>query len=143
MGYQRKRDSLERALRNNDLSEFLEVVDQNEQAVFYQGKLNSHNMNMLFSLWLLGNSLSEMIVTIGVLENRNKKEEMLDLFNEFNQEETLLKFCIDKDNYLQIHTHYIADENNFDGEIIITLLRRIVHVMEEKYNKKIMRVIWA
>ena len=103
---------------------------------------NIKNGRASLNLFLDDSVYSTSYIHFALLDDVGKKEKVLRLFNELNNDYKAVTFFINEENVLVAKTNYITTENNFDGKMYWDLVVHAFKTVEEEYPK-IMRVVWS
>jgi len=143
MGYLAKKNQVLRGLENLQLREIFEITQENPNGILMQCEQNMGNGRCVISLEIEDRVFNCIYFSLGKLNNAGKKDNMLELLNNFNEENVMLKFYLDSNNSIMAMVTYIANDSSFNGEEFASLIGPAFKSIEENYYSKIMRVMWS
>lgn len=140
--YEKKAQSFSAALQNNNMEGLFEKIDADE-ATGFRATQNMNNGRCVILVVFDNSIYSTVTYTFSQLENVGKKEKMLSLLNDLNQNYKTLKFFIDDDNEISGQFMYMSSDNKFDGELMLEVLMNSFQSISNTEYAKIMRIIWS
>ena len=88
--------------------------------------------NCLTAIILSESAYTMINIFFGKLTLEDKREEVLKLINDLNISYTANKFVLSQSNELILQVPYISLANDFNGEIVIDLLRELLIILVKK-----------
>lgn len=143
MGHKIKVNKFFDELKRINLEGIFTITNENDEGTLIQGQQSLGNGSCLISTVLDERVFNCAYFALGKLTNIRKKENMLELFNEFNNDNLMLKFTITDDNNLRAMISYVATEESFDATDFVAMIIQGFTTIEEQYYGKIMRVMWS
>lgn len=140
--YEKKAQSFSVALQNSNMEGLFERIDADE-AIGFRAIQNMNNGRCVILVVFDNSIYSTVTYTFSQLENVGKKEKMLSLLNDLNQNYKTLKFYIDDDNEISGQFMYMSSENKFDGELMLEVLMNSFQSISNTEYAKIMRILWS
>ncbi|QJA07522.1 hypothetical protein HF520_00525 [Romboutsia sp. CE17] len=143
MSYMMKKSRVLQALEEIGLRQIFEITNETSNGVLIQCEQTMGNGKCVISLELNDRPFSCIYYSLGKLTNLGKKDNMIELFNSFNEDNVLLKFYLDSNNCIMAMVTYIATEDEFNGDSYSSLIVPAFKSIEDNYYSKIMRVMWS
>ena len=110
------------------------MLDDSNECVYM--KYNEEPQHMAISIGLTDDSYNSIYYVIGVMNNMDKREQLLDLFNSFNAEICPIKFYFDdNDNSIIAMATYIADDLFNGEEFYFYFMKFLIIILENCYDK--------
>ena len=141
MNFDIKKNNILKALDESGLRDFFEVIHESKDRIIIRSEQNICNGICVISLICYNTVFNSIYFDLGKLENKAKKENMLDLLNSINYENFMFKFYLDEDDFIIAEVTYIA--SNFDADEYVSLIVPAFQAIEDEYYSEIMRVIWS
>lgn len=129
-------------LKEVDLDNTFEEIDGDKIVAFQAFQTMKSGRCMI--LVILDESVySTASITFGTLDNLGRKEKVMELFNDLNQDYKLTKFYINEKNELVGQIGYIADGDEFNVNLFLSIIIQMYKDIEDNIYSKVMRIIWA
>ena len=142
MDFMAKKEEVLLELRNAGLADAFEVTFENDDSILIQTEQNiGNNSRCIISLALDNRIFNSIYFGLGKLTNINKKESMLDLLNNLNSRNVILKFYMTDDGNISGETVYTAKE--FKADEYVSLMIIAWQALTDEFYSKIMRVMWS
>ena len=126
-----KKNLLEEALKKKSMDDKFTIVENNN-LVLFRSFQDIYGSTCLAAI-ILSNSAYTMInIFFGKLTLEDKLEEVLKLINDLNISYTANKFVLSQSNELILQVPYISLADDFNGEIVIDLLRELLIILVKK-----------
>jgi len=68
---------------------------------------------------------------------------MIELMNELNEHESMIKFFIDESNTIVARITYISKNEEFNEYFFLEMISATYNIIGDNYYKEIMRVMWS
>ena len=138
-----KKEKLINSLKKVGLYDSVEIKDEDDGTFTF---ILEHGLGNELSIILM--PINDTIFNciyydLGNLDYIEKIEEVLKLFNTFNNESLMMKFTIDEhNNLLMAKITYIADDEEFNGDNYLMLVSEGSKLLRNNYYNKMMKVMW-
>ena len=126
-----KKNLLEEALKKKSMDDKFTIVENNN-LVLFRSFQDIYGSTCLAAI-ILSNSAYTMInIFFGKLESEEKRNQILELINNLNTTYSANKFILSESDELVLQVPYVSLAENFDGEIVIDLLRELLFILLKK-----------
>ena len=126
-----KKVLLEEALRKKSMEKMFTVVEKDNLVLFRS--FQDIYANSCLSAIIISESAYTMInIFFGKLELEEKRQEVLELINNLNITYSANKFILSESNELILQVPYISLADEFNGEVVIDLLRELLIILIKK-----------
>lgn len=123
-----KKNLLEEALKKKSMDDKFTIVENNN-LVLFRSFQDIYGSTCLAAI-ILSNSAYTMInIFFGKLESEEKRNQILELINNLNTTYSANKFILSESDELVLQVPYVSLAENFDGEIVIDLLRELLFIL--------------
>ena len=119
-----KKVLLEEALRKKSMENMFTIVEK-DNLVLFRSFQDIYANNCLTAIILSESAYTMINIFFGKLTLEDKREEVLKLINDLNISYTANKFVLSQSNELILQVPYISLVDDFNGEIVIDLLREL------------------
>lgn len=126
-----KKVLLEEALRKKSMENMFTIVEK-DNLVLFRSFQDIYANNCLTAIILSESAYTMINIFFGKLTLEDKREEVLKLINDLNISYTANKFVLSQSNELILQVPYISLVDDFDGEIVIDLLRELLIILVKK-----------
>ena len=135
-----KKVLLEEALRKKAMENMFTVVEKNN-LVLFRSFQDIYNNKCLAAIILSDSAYTTINVFFGKLSKEEKRNEVLELINKLNTTYSANKFVISQSNELILQVPYVGLSKDFDGEIVIDLLRELLFILIKKEYIKFQEIL--
>lgn len=135
-----KKVLLEEALRKKAMENMFTVVEKNN-LVLFRSFQDIHKNRCLTAIILSESAYTTINIFFGRLNKEEKRNEVLDLINKLNTTYSANKFVLSQSNELILQVSYIGLSKDFDGEIVIDLLRELLFILIKKEYIKFQEIL--
>ncbi|EOU1985029.1 YbjN domain-containing protein [Clostridium perfringens] len=142
MSYIDKKNQIIESLRKFELDGIFQLTDENNVAALFQARQTIGNGTCIISLQVSERPFTPIYFCLGQLNNLGRKEAMLELLNDFNKDNLLIKFYLDNEDIMAQVT-YIATDEVFNSDEYVSLIGPSFSAISDNYYSKIMRIIWG
>ncbi len=137
---QLKKNLLEEALKKKSMDDKFTIVENNN-LVLFRSFQDIYGSTCLAAI-ILSNSAYTMInIFFGKLEVEEKRNQILELINNLNTTYSADKFILSESDELVLQVPYVSLAENFDGEIVIDLLRELLFILLKKEYIKFQEIL--
>lgn len=137
---QLKKNLLEEALKKKSMDDKFTIVENNN-LVLFRSLQDIYGSTCLAAI-ILSNSAYTMInIFFGKLEVEEKRNQILELINNLNTTYSADKFILSESDELVLQVPYVSLAENFDGEIVIDLLRELLFILLKKEYIKFQEIL--
>lgn len=126
-----KKVLLEEALRKKSMENMFTIVEK-DNLVLFRSFQDIYANNCLTAIILSESAYTMINIFFGKLTLEDKLEEVLKLINDLNISYTANKFVLSQSNELILQVPYISLADDFNGEIVIDLLRELLIILVKK-----------
>lgn len=126
-----KRVLLEEALRKKSMENMFTVVEK-DNLVLFRTFQDIYANNCLTAIILSESAYTMINIFFGKLVLEDKRDEVLKLINNLNTTYTANKFVLSQSDELILQVPYISLSDDFNGEIVIDLLRELLIILVKK-----------
>lgn len=126
-----KKVLLEEALRKKSMENMFTIVEK-DSLVLFKSFQDIYANNCLTAIILSDSAYTMINVFFGKLTVEDKREEVLKLINNLNTTYTANKFVLSQSDELILQVPYISLVEDFNGEIVIDLLRELLITLVKK-----------
>lgn len=126
-----KKVLLEEALRKKSMENMFTIVEK-DNLVLFRSFQDIYANNCLTAIILSESAYTMINIFFGKLTLEDKREEVLKLINDLNISYTANKFVLSQSNELILQVPYISLADDFNGEIVIDLLRELLIILVKK-----------
>lgn len=134
-----KKVKLEKELNKRDVDYILE---EQEGRILYRIHYTLYGQDIQTILRLEEDKINDCRICFGELEDRNKKEQILELINELNETYRNVKYRL-SENYLLNQFIYISTADSFDAELFVDIVFVELSSLYDRELKKFMKIIWS
>lgn len=141
-----KKEKFINSLKKVYLYDSVEITDEDDGTFTFAIEQELGNGFSIILMPINNTIFNCIYYDLGKLNDINKTEEILELFNTFNNESVMIKFTIDKYNYhynLIAMITYIADDEEFNGDNFLRLVSEGFKLLRDDYYNKMMKVMWS
>lgn len=130
-----KKILIEEALRKNQMTKVFDVV-ANDKMVFFRSLQEYKNNKLLLGIILDNSAYTTVTIFFGKLNDESKKDIIIKLINELNGIHNVEKFVLNRNGELLVQIPYIALSKDFNGEIVLDLLKTLYQMLiNNAYDK--------
>lgn len=130
-----KKILIEEALRKNNLSKAFDVIS-NKGMVFFRSMQEYKNNKLLLGIILDDSAYTTVTIFFGKVDDESKIAEVKELVGELNVIHNIQKFVLNKNNELIVQIPYISLSKDFNGEIVVDLLKTLYNLLvKDSYDK--------
>lgn len=126
-----KKVLLEEALRKKSMENMFTIVEK-DSLVLFRSFQDIYANNCLTAIILSESAYTMINIFFGKLTLEDKREEVLKLINDLNTSYTANKFVLSQSDELILQVPYISLADDFNGEIVIDLLRELLIILVKK-----------
>lgn len=126
-----KKVLLEEALRKKSMENMFTIVEK-DNLVLFRSFQDIYANNCLTAIILSESAYTMINIFFGKLTLEDKREEVLKLINNLNTSYTANKFVLSQSDELILQVPYISLVDDFNGEIVIDLLRELLTILVKK-----------
>ncbi len=126
-----KRVLLEEALRKKSMENMFTIVEK-DNLVLFRTFQDIYANNCLTAIILSESAYTMINIFFGKLVLEDKRDEVLKLINNLNTTYTANKFVLSQSDELILQVPYISLPDDFNGEIVIDLLRELLIILVKK-----------
>lgn len=126
-----KKVLLEEALRKKSMENMFTIVEK-DNLVLFRSFQDIYANNCLTAIILSESAYTMINIFFGKLTLEDKREEVLKLINNLNTSYTANKFVLSQSDELILQVLYISLIDDFNGEIVIDLLRELLIILVKK-----------
>ena len=126
-----KKILIEESLRKNQMSQIFDVV-KNEKMVFFRSLQQYKNNKFLLGIILDESAYTTITIFFGKVADESKKDIIIKLINELNGIHNVEKFVLNRNDELLVQVPYVALSQDFNGDIVIDLLRDLLVILVKK-----------
>lgn len=117
------------------------TIVENNNLVLFRSFQDIYGSTCLAAI-ILSNSAYTMInIFFGKLESEEKRNQILELINNLNTTYSANKFILSESDELVLQVPYVSLAENFDGEIVIDLLRELLFILLKKEYIKFQEIL--
>lgn len=135
-----KKVLLEEALRKKAMENMFTVVEKNN-LVLFRSFQDIYTNKCLTAIILSDSAYTTINVFFGKLSKEEKRNEVLELINKLNTTYSANKFVLSQSNELILQVPYVGLSKDFDGEIVIDLLRELLFILIKKEYIKFQEIL--
>ena len=135
-----KKVLLEEALVKKSMENMFTVVEK-DNLVLFRSFQDIYANNCLTAIILSESAYTMINIFFGKLELEDKRNEVLDLINDLNRTYSANKFVLSKSDELILQVPYISLSDDFNGEIVIDLLRELLIILVKKEYIKFQEIL--
>lgn len=126
-----KKVLLEEALRRKSMENMFTIVEK-DNLVLFRSFQDIYTNNCLTAIILSESAYTMINIFFGKLVLEDKRDEVLNLINSLNTAYTANKFVLSQSNELILQVPYISLTDDFNGEVVIDLLRELLIILVKK-----------
>ena len=126
-----KKVLLEGALRKKSMENMFTIVEK-DNLVLFRSFQDIYANNCLTAIILSESAYTMINIFFGKLALEDKRDEILKLINSLNTAYTANKFVLSQSNELILQVPYISLADDFNGEVVIDLLRELLIILVKK-----------
>ena len=126
-----KKVLLEEALRKKSMENMFTIVEK-DNLVLFRTFQDIYANNCLTAIILSESAYTMINIFFGKLVLEDKRDEVLKLINNLNTTYTANKFVLSQSDELILQVPYISLPDDFNGEIVIDLLRELLIILVKK-----------
>ncbi|MCC3869884.1 hypothetical protein [Terrisporobacter mayombei] len=126
-----KKVLLEEALRKKSMENMFTIVEK-DNLVLFRSFQEIYTNNCLTAIILSESAYTMINIFFGKLALEDKRDEVLNLINSLNTTYTANKFVLSQSNELIFQVPYISLTDDFNGEVVIDLLRELLIILVKK-----------
>ena len=135
-----KKVLLEETLRKKSMENMFTIVEK-DNLVLFRSFQDIYANNCLTAIILSESAYTMINIFFGKLELEDKRNEVLDLINDLNRTYSANKFVLSKSDELILQVPYISLSDDFNGEIVIDLLRELLIILVKKEYIKFQEIL--
>ena len=135
-----KKVLLEETLRKKSMENMFTIVEK-DNLVLFRSFQDIYANNCLTAIILSESAYTMINIFFGKLELEDKRNEVLDLINDLNRTYSANKFVLSKCDELILQVPYISLSDDFNGEIVIDLLRELLIILVKKEYIKFQEIL--
>ena len=126
-----KKVLLEESLRKKSMENMFTIVEK-DNLVLFRSFQDIYANNCLTAIIISESAYTMINIFFGKLALEDKKDEVLSLINELNRTYSASKFILSKSNELILQVPYVSLIQDFNGEVVIDLLRELLIILVKK-----------
>ncbi|MPN01087.1 hypothetical protein SDC9_148290 [bioreactor metagenome] len=126
-----KKVLLEEALRRKSMENMFTIVEK-DNLVLFRSFQDIYTNNCLTAIILSESAYTMINIFFGKLALEDKRDEVLNLINSLNTAYTANKFVLSQSNELILQVPYISLTDDFNGDVVIDLLRELLIILVKK-----------
>ena len=126
-----KKILIEESLRKSQMSQIFDVVS-NDKMVFLRSLQHYKNNKLLLGIILDESAYTTITIFFGKVIDESKKDIIIKLINELNGLHNVEKFVLNRNDELLVQVPYVALSQDFNGDIVIDLLRDLLVILVKK-----------
>ncbi len=126
-----KKVLLEESLRKKSMENMFTIVEK-DNLVLFRSFQDIYANNCLTAIIISESAYTMINIFFGKLGLEDKKDEVLSLINELNRTYSASKFVLSKSNELILQVPYVSLIQDFNGEVVIDLLRELLIILVKK-----------
>lgn len=126
-----KKVLLEEALKKKSMENMFTIVEK-DNLVLFRSFQDIYANNCLTAIILSESAYTVINIFFGKLVLEDKRKEVIELINNLNTIYTANKFVLSQSNELILQVTYISLVDDFNGEIVIDLLRELLIILVKK-----------
>ena len=126
-----KKVLLEESLRKKSIENMFTIVEK-DNLVLFRSFQDIYANNCLTAIIISESAYTMINIFFGKLALEDKKDEVLSLINELNRTYSASKFILSKSNELILQVPYVSLIQDFNGEVVIDLLRELLIILVKK-----------
>ena len=127
-----KKILIEESLRKSQMSQIFDVVS-NDKMVFFRSLQQYKNNKLLLGIILDESAYTTITIFFGkVIDESSIKDIIIKLINELNGLHNVEKFVLNRNDELLVQVPYVALSQDFNGDIVIDLLRDLLVILVKK-----------
>ena len=131
MNLQAKKTLLEEALRKKSMEDMFTVVEE-DNLVLFRTFQDIYANNCLSAIMISESAYTMINIFFGKLGMEEKRSEVLELINDLNRTYSVNKFVLSENDELIFQVPYISLLEDFNGDIVINLLRDLLVILVKK-----------
>lgn len=135
-----KKVLLEEALRKKSMENMFTIVEK-DSLVLFRSFQDIYANNCLTAIILSESAYTMINIFFGKLESEEKRNQILELINNLNTTYSANKFILSESDELVLQVPYVSLAENFDGEIVIDLLRELLFILLKKEYIKFQEIL--
>ena len=135
-----KKNLLEEALKKKSMDDKFTIVENNN-LVLFRSFQDIYANNCLTAIILSESAYTMINIFFGKLESEEKRNQILELINNLNTTYSADKFILSESDELVLQVPYVSLAENFDGEIVIDLLRELLFILLKKEYIKFQEIL--
>lgn len=135
-----KKILLEEALRKKAMENMFTVVEKNN-LVLFRSFQDIYQNKCLTAIILSDSAYTTINIFFGKLSKEEKRNEVIELINKLNTTYSANKFVLSQSNELILQVSYIGLSKDFDGAIVIDLLRELLFILIKKEYIKFQEIL--
>ena len=128
---QAKKTLLEEALRKKSMEDMFTVVEE-DNLVLFRTFQDIYANNCLSAIMISESAYTMINIFFGKLGMEEKRSEVLELINDLNRTYSVNKFVLSENDELIFQVPYISLLEDFNGDIVINLLRDLLVILVKK-----------
>ena len=126
-----KKILIEESLRKSQMSQIFDVVS-NDKMVFFRSLQQYKNNKLLLGIILDESAYTTITIFFGKVIDESRKDIIIKLINELNGLHNVEKFVLNRNDELLVQVPYVALSQDFNGDIVIDLLRDLLVILVKK-----------
>lgn len=126
-----KKVLLEEALRKKSMENMFTVVEK-DNLILFRSFQDIYANNCLTAIIMSESAYTMINIFFGKLELEDKREEVLALINNLNRTYPANKFILSESDELILQVPYVSLVEEFNGEVVIDLLRELLIILVKK-----------
>lgn len=129
-------------LKKNSQESMVEKIDGKEEKdeTVYRSGYSIKDTTLIFFIILNDSAFSSVMCRVGTLQNKEKRNEILELVNYLNFRYTAAKFTLDLENNLDFKIDFIGTDEEFNPEMVIQVTLNVLKMVEQDFEN-IMKVL--
>ena len=132
----KKKDQFLQVLHETQLSRIFEFRMTDDDVVFRSIQPMKESVPSQILFRLDKSIYNDCMVTFGALDNKKKRTKVLELMNQLNSYNRVCKYCISENDDLYFTYTYVAESDNFDPKLFLTLGTQLYKdFVENQYQK--------
>lgn len=122
MNFILKVETIIKALKDNELDDIFELIQKEDDYVLFQATQNIQTSTLLISITIEDTPFNTIHYFITRIDSDKNKIKLLELINDFNEKNLLIKYYITNDDNLMARTTYICPQENFIADDFVNLI---------------------
>lgn len=138
-----KRDKVIKALKDAGLYNIFVTVEEPDFTLFQTTQYIQNTGRCLITVTVDNRVFNSIHFYLGQLENPGKKQKMLDLMNELNRDDLLIRYYLDGNDAIMARITYTVPNEKFDSNFFVNLITIGYNILANNHYSQIMRLIWS